>query len=193
MAEVFIPFEEAVQILRSELQYPEEKAIHFVKKFDKNSDGKLSASEFKEFKQKIHETKTSLVPVFQSYDKDGNGYVTMDEAGDILSNAPFNFPIEKILVLLKKFDSDGNGRLDIDEFANFFAEIKAMHTNLSAAFDELDVDGNGLLSSDELMGTLKEMFNDEETAKWMIKMFDKNNDGNIDKKEFCEMWTNLFG
>ena len=45
-----------MQILKKDLKYPEERALHFVRKFDKNKDGKLSAEEFKHFKEKIEET-----------------------------------------------------------------------------------------------------------------------------------------
>ena len=54
--EEFITFEEAVTILRTELRYPEDRALYFVKKFDHNKDGRLSASEFSQFKNKIEET-----------------------------------------------------------------------------------------------------------------------------------------
>lgn len=51
-----ISFDEAVKILTGELKYPEERALHFVKKFDHNKDGKLSAAEFSQFRNKIEET-----------------------------------------------------------------------------------------------------------------------------------------
>lgn len=35
-------------------------------------------------------------------------------------------------------------------------------------------------------------FEDDEYAKLMVNMFDKNNDGNLDKSEFIAMWGNLF-
>ncbi len=54
--EEYISFEQAVGILKDELKYPEDKALHFVKKFDKNRDNKLSATEFQAFKQKIEDT-----------------------------------------------------------------------------------------------------------------------------------------
>ena len=66
-----------------------------------------------------------LVPKFKEYDRDGNGYITLDEASKILQNPPFNFPSGKVIVLLKSFDKDGNGKLDIEEFAGFYAEAKA--------------------------------------------------------------------
>jgi len=45
-----------VSILRAELNYPEERALHFVKRFDHNKDGKLSVAEFRQFRGKIEET-----------------------------------------------------------------------------------------------------------------------------------------
>jgi len=53
--EKFISFDEAVSMLRHELNYPEDRALHFVKRFDHNKDGRLSASEFGQFKSKIAE------------------------------------------------------------------------------------------------------------------------------------------
>lgn len=70
-------------------------------------------------------SKTQLVQKFKLFDKDGNGYISLKEASDILSKDPFNFPPGKQLVLLKQFDKDGNGKLDIEEFSGFYAEAKA--------------------------------------------------------------------
>jgi len=70
--------------------------------------------------------KVQLVPKFKEFDKDGNGFITLNEASSILQSSPFNFPAGKVVMLLKKFDRDGNGQLDIEEFAGFYAETKAM-------------------------------------------------------------------
>jgi len=53
--EDYISFEEAVSILRQELKYPEDRALHFVKRFDHNNDGRLSAVEFGQFRSKVEE------------------------------------------------------------------------------------------------------------------------------------------
>ena len=71
------------------------------------------------------------MPKFKEYDRDGNGYISLQEASTILQNKPFNFPADKVVVLLRKFDKDGNGKLDIDEFADFYAEAKATCADLS--------------------------------------------------------------
>ena len=55
-SEKFISLEDATRILQEELHYPQERALHYVKKFDHNKDGRLSAEEFSNFKQKISET-----------------------------------------------------------------------------------------------------------------------------------------
>lgn len=54
--ETYISFEEAVDILRQELDYPPDRALHFVRRFDHNKDGRLSVAEFSQFKTKIAET-----------------------------------------------------------------------------------------------------------------------------------------
>jgi len=65
--ETFISFDEAVSILRQELNYPEERALHFVKHFDHNKDGRLSAAEFGQFKSKIAEAYVTLPFAFINY------------------------------------------------------------------------------------------------------------------------------
>ena len=75
-------------------------------------------------------SKVKMVPRFKEYDRDGNGYVSLDEATGILQNPPFNFPASKVGHLLVKFDKDGNGKLDIEEFADFYAEAKATYVLL---------------------------------------------------------------
>ena len=54
--ERYISFEEAATVLRKELNYPEDRAFHFVQMFDHNRDGRLSAAEFTQFTSKIEET-----------------------------------------------------------------------------------------------------------------------------------------
>ena len=68
------------------------------------------------------------------------------------------------------------------------------HEEIAAKFDELDKDGNGVLSPDEVLGVIREyMGYDERMATCMMKMFDQNQDGSLDKTEFMNMWTSMFG
>jgi len=73
----------------------------------------------------VIDSKLQLVPKFKEFDKDNNGYISVEEASFILQSAPFNFPPSKVVMMLKRFDRDSNGTLDIEEFSGFYAEAKA--------------------------------------------------------------------
>jgi len=56
------------------------------------------------------------------------------------------------------------------------------------------VDGNGVLSPGEVMSVLEDLLGfDEAMAKYLINMFDTNQDGNLDKSEFVHLWSGMFG
>lgn len=80
-----------------------------------------------------------IVPKFKEYDRDGNGYITLEEASYILQNPPFDFPAGKVITLLKKFDKDGNGKLDIEEFSDFYAEAKATYVCFVIVYRNLQI------------------------------------------------------
>ena len=42
-----------------------------------------------------------MVPKFKEADRDGNGFITLEEASEILQKPPFNFPSTKVCVLHK--------------------------------------------------------------------------------------------
>lgn len=65
---------------------------------------------------------------------------------------------------------------------------------IAAAFDRLDKDGNGVLSPAEVSVVIKEQLGyDDSMAEWLVQMFDQNKDGSLDKTEFKDMWTSMFG
>jgi hypothetical protein len=51
-----ISFSDAARILCDELHYPEDRALQFVKRFDRNNDGYLSVTEFNDFKKIVEDT-----------------------------------------------------------------------------------------------------------------------------------------
>jgi len=194
MSDEFITLDDAVEILKKELNYPQEKALHFVKTFDKNNDGRLSSAELSAFRKKIDDAKLTLVPKFKEFDKDGNGFITLEEASIILQKEPFHFPAERIPRLLKRFDKDSNGKLDIEEFAGFYSEAKATNDEISAQFSKLDKDGNGVLSPDEILSVITQHTGfDPSTAQHLVQMFDTNQDGCLNKTEFMALWASMFG
>lgn len=53
--EEYITFDVAVQMLKRELNLPDDRALKFIKRFDRNNDGRLSMTEFNTFKLKLEE------------------------------------------------------------------------------------------------------------------------------------------
>jgi len=65
---------------------------------------------------------------------------------------------------------------------------------ISARFDELDKDGNRMLSQEEVTDVLQQLMGfDKSMARYLIDMFDTNHDGHLDKTEFIQMWSSMFG
>lgn len=189
-----IALEDAAKVMQTELSYDEARAMHFVKQFDKNGDGKLCEAEFQQFKTSIRTTKEQMEAKFREVDTDASGLVSLEEAKAVLRRPPFDFPDEKVKLLLQRFDKDQNGQLDVNEFIGFYAEAKAINEDIGRRFDALDADGNGVLSHDELADVICQTLNyDVSRVRQFVDSFDVNKDGHIDKKEFVSMWSIMFG
>lgn len=72
--------------------------------------------------------------------------------------------------------------------------IDCRNEEMANRFDVLDKDRNGVLSPEEVIHLIQEQLGlDEKTARHLVKMFDKNQDGSLDKEEFMTLWANIFG
>lgn len=60
---------------------------------------------------------------FQKYDKDRNGYVSLEEATEVL-NTKLGFPPDKTKKMLEKCDRNGDNRLSYDEFVEFYFRVE---------------------------------------------------------------------
>lgn len=102
------------------------------KQADKNSDGKVSRTEFTDF---------MIADAYALYDKQGKGYVTMQEfvAG---GGTPATF---------RKIDRDGNGRITLADAK----ASKIVRDQFVKPFDEADVSHNGYVTLDEWLAYRK--------------------------------------
>jgi Ca2+-binding EF-hand superfamily protein len=76
----------------------------------------------------------------------------------------------------------------------FVRREMSSNDEVSLRFDKLDADGNGYLSADEVAVVLQELLGfDPSMADSLIKLFDTNNDNQLDKSEFLQMWKEMFG
>ena len=56
--------------------------------------------------------------IFQEFDRDGNGYISMDEAKMAMKNLPLTDM--EIETLVRAYDTNDDGRLQYDEFVKFW-------------------------------------------------------------------------
>ena len=62
--------------------------------------------------------------VFMEYDKDGNGFVSAEEAHEILKKE-LAFTNDQSVDLVKRYDKNNDGQLSYEEFARFYSKVKA--------------------------------------------------------------------
>lgn len=74
------------------------------------------------------------------------------------------------------------------------ADVVYSHEEIATCFNALDKDGNGVLSPEEVMAVIQEKMGfDENMARYLVQMFDQNQDGSLDKGEFVQLWAAMFG
>ena len=128
-----------------------------------------------------------LRKTFESLDKNGDGRLSREEV-EAGCKAFENDGELNIDELMKSCDTDGNGYIDYTEFLTATINWKVALSNerLIAAFKVYDKDGDGKISLKELVKALGHVA-DMDFFTQMIKIADKNNDGEIDFDEFKEL------
>ncbi|KAI8810980.1 hypothetical protein BJ742DRAFT_799397 [Cladochytrium replicatum] len=109
-------------------QNPSE-AVRLLGPDDADRDGKISKVEYRRiFARVMHAplelSKDTLLQMFQSYDKNGDGLLTADELRKVILGLTNDKSItpETVDELLAKADRNGDGKLNIDEFAVFASQ-----------------------------------------------------------------------
>ena len=97
--------------------------------------------------------------------------------------------------------SDFSSRIDIvlnarNNCGAVYCWVMVVYRNeeIAACFEELDKDGNGVLSPEEVVSVIAERLGfDDAMARYLVEMFDQNQDGSLDKTEFMQLWMSMFG
>ena len=58
------------------------------------------------------------------FDRDGDGFVSAEEAHDVLQRQ-LGFSVDQSVELVKRYDLNGDGTLNYEEFVCFYAKVKA--------------------------------------------------------------------
>ncbi|XWS47565.1 hypothetical protein CRYUN_Cryun14cG0163200 [Craigia yunnanensis] len=134
-------------------------------KFDKNGDGKISRDELKSVLSALGSAPSSdeVDRIMSEMDKDGNGYVDLDE--------------------FIAFHGTNNNNGEDSQCGN---------KELKDAFNMYDLDKNGLISANELHAVMKRLGEkcSLSDCRRMINQVDKDGDGNVNFEEFKKMMTN---
>jgi calmodulin len=113
----------------------EESLTAMVAVLDKNNDGNISREEFLDFYQKhmvfnldhhgLHELARHM---FEQFDSDGNGVITLSEFKSVVDALNVDFSIDEIGELINELDEDHDGTIG----AHQFVELLRKHDHLFA-------------------------------------------------------------
>ncbi|KAK8503965.1 hypothetical protein V6N13_021740 [Hibiscus sabdariffa] len=133
-----------------------------------------------------------LQKVFDQFDKNKDGRISVTELNDVLIALGCSSPEEELKRVMDEIDIDKDGFINLSEFlilcrSNF--DNNDAETELREAFDLYDQDKNGLISAEELHLVLNKLGMECTVEKCvsMIASADADKDGNINFKEFRKM------
>ncbi|KAK9272372.1 hypothetical protein L1049_002743 [Liquidambar formosana] len=131
--------------------------------------------------------------VFNRFDKNGDGKISIAELKDVLSALGSNSTPDELKRIMSEVDTDGDGYIDLKEFAEFHRggsdDGQDGMAELRDAFDMYDRDKNGVISASELHAVLKSLGEKctlRDCAK-MISSVDVDGDGCVNFEEFKKM------
>jgi Ca2+-binding EF-hand superfamily protein len=146
----------------------------FVKRYDRNNDGRLRYSEFCDAftpQSVIHSsTVKSRSAYYMTRGYPRNEYFARDTREQLLKTFKVHFSVESSAEYLRK-------RL-----------LRRPGFNISDAFQAVDVDNNGYLTRDEFKKLLRDhrFYATEEEVTWLVDRYDRNQDGRISYSEFMD-------
>ena len=131
--------------------------------------------------------------VFQAFDTDRSGTVTISELMDGLRKKGVDKAASEVAELVQSMDMDGSGELDYEEFIAATLSTAKMENedNLARAFAYFDKDNSGYISRSEVQKVITDFGLDHEfgDVNDFMAAADTNKDGKIDYDEFLAVMT----
>ncbi|XP_056865716.1 calcium-binding protein CML42-like [Raphanus sativus] len=154
-----------------------------------------------------------LQRIFDLFDKNGDGFITVDELNQALSRLGLDadLSVSDLKSTVESYIQPGNTGLDFDDFSSLHKTLDesffggagecgesspdlaaaAEEADLAEAFKVFDENGDGFISARELQAVLKKLGLPEgsemERVEKMIDSVDRNQDGRVDFFEFKNM------
>ncbi|XAR58791.1 hypothetical protein NMG60_11014331 [Bertholletia excelsa] len=124
--------------------------------------------------------------VFEMFDRDRDGKVTIQELREFLHNLGILAPVAEMVDMMKKIDENGDCAVDVDEFGWLYRWV----LEEKLAFNVFDRNSNGFIEVEELRTVLQSLGlkgRTLEDCKLMIKKVNLDGNGKIDFQEFKKM------
>ena len=85
----------------------------------------------------IDTIKRELMDAFRIYDKDGQGFITMDTLRALIAELLSPLTDKELDGIIAELDEDGSGTMDFDEFCEMTGELKYVHSSSEILFYNL--------------------------------------------------------
>ena len=154
---------------------------------------KLKDEEIQIYEKLTAETIQEYKEVFDIFDDTGDGKISNDEIGKVMTGLGETVTKEKIDALIAEIDYDLDQHVDFQEFlclmVKTLATAELQEEELVTVFKRFDKDKDGELNWSDI----KLMFNElgyemtDEEAQDMIHFFDTNDDSQINFEEFVQL------
>ncbi|CAL9135396.1 unnamed protein product [Musa textilis] len=160
-----------------------------------------------EEEEEEEEVDDELESIFSTFDKDGDGFITVKELEESLRRLGLAVTDNEVTSMMERVDANGDGLIDLDEFRELYAELgrsqegghekglvareEEEETDLREAFDVFDGNRDGLITAEELAMVLKSLGLKQgaklEDCRDMIGRVDRDGDGKVNFDEFKKM------
>ncbi|KAL7068193.1 putative calcium-dependent protein kinase [Cryptosporidium serpentis] len=176
-------------------------AIENMRKFQNAQKLAQAALLFMATKLTTQDETKQLTEIFRHIDKNGDGQLDRQELIDgyaqLLGSEMAIFDRRQIENevdgILEAADFDKNGYIEFSEFVTVAMDRRCLlsRERLETAFQIFDQDGSGKISINELAAIFGLQQIEDSVWKGILVEVDKNNDGEVDFEEFCQMIQKL--
>ncbi|CCW61795.1 unnamed protein product [Phytomonas sp. EM1] len=127
----------------------------------------------------------TLQNAFQAVDKDGSGFIDVNELNQALSSAGTTFSLATTEKLLNMFSGERPGALSFGEFEGLYAFVQVMF----ARFVQRDKSKEGRLDGNEIRMALIEGGYplSEDTFQALMRKFDRSRSGSLGFDDYIEL------
>ncbi|KAL5262446.1 hypothetical protein ACHWQZ_G007990 [Mnemiopsis leidyi] len=136
-------------------------------------------------KEKVEELRN----IFNTFDDDGSGSITVEEFQYALTKMNVYLPKDQVREMIWEYDTDGDCNLDFDEFLKLISRLDpriGQEIEINKAFKLFDKNHDGYISKTEIVDALNHfgITATDEDIEMLFSITDDNDDGMISHAEF---------